>query len=195
MTEETLIITDKGISLQRPSPKIELVPYTSNFLKEKAPPFDFQKTDAIRIGNILAEYVRHNDNSLGLSACQLGINERVFVIKVSPEQIIAYFNPEIVSTSKEESLVEEGCLSFPNLFLKVTRPKEVTVRYQDYTGKWRDASYTGITARVFQHEFQHLEGKTFLNGCSRLKIEKAIKKAKISGITYNLKEVLAYVCR
>jgi peptide deformylase len=118
-------------------------------------------------------------NGRGLAANQVGITKRVFVIHligdISP---IAMFNPKIINQSSTEKLGEEGCLSFPDLWLNVKRPETIDAEYLDNAGNKRIITLTGIDARCFLHELDHLNGITFNTKVGQVKLAMAIKKKK-----------------
>ena len=96
-------------------------------------------------------------NGVGLSANQCGIMQRVFVIGTEHFQI-ACINPKVVAQSEEISKDNEGCLSFPAMFLKVDRPTWVDVEFYDETGAFKQIRMEGLTARCFLHELDHMNG-------------------------------------
>ena len=102
-------------------------------------------------------------NGIGLSANQIGIGARVFTMyaDVKKKDIIVCFNPKIVTVSEEQVLMEEGCLSYPDLFLDISRPESVVVKYEDENKKLHKVKLDGLAARVFQHEYDHMEGIDF----------------------------------
>jgi len=115
-------------------------------------------------------------NGLGLSANQLGIPYKVFVIKGNPN--IVCFNPKIVSHSDDETIMVEGCLSYPNLLIKIRRPVEIRTRFQVPSGVTTTKPFVGLTARVFQHELDHLNGIAFFNRANLYHKEQAFRKLK-----------------
>jgi peptide deformylase len=112
---------------------------------------------------------------VGLSACQLGIMTRAFVIgnPSAPDEIIGVFNPIIVDYDLEKVVYEEGCLSYPGLFIKIKRPRAIRVRYRGWNGEAGTVRYEGYTARVFQHEYDHLNGITYQERANRYHLEQA----------------------
>ena len=98
-------------------------------------------------------------NGLGLSANQCGVFERVFIVG-NGEIVIVCINPKIIKASDDLIKDNEGCLSFPGLFLKVERASSVEVEYYDYQGKKYNTTFTGLTARCFLHELDHMNGIT-----------------------------------
>ena len=115
---------------------------------------------------------------IGLSANQIGIMERVFVMysNVKEREIIACFNPQILTISKKKVLMDEGCLSYPGLWLKVSRPDGVEVSYEDENGELHKKAMFGLECRVFQHEYDHMEGTDFTQKVSNLKLNMALKR-------------------
>ena len=98
-------------------------------------------------------------NGLGLSANQCGVFERVFIVG-NDEIVIVCINPKVIKVSEDLIKDNEGCLSFPGLFLKVERASSVEVEYYDYQGKKYNTTFTGLTARCFLHELDHMNGIT-----------------------------------
>jgi len=109
----------------------------------------------------------------GLSAVQVGILKRVFVV-ATQNGIQEFINPEILETSGECPILEEGCLSVPNRYGKVKRPNRVTIKAMDKTGKEFIATYTGFDAKAMAHENDHLDGKLYID----IEIKKEKKKSK-----------------
>ena len=117
---------------------------------------------------------------LGLSANQIGKPVKVFAMRIDDSDMaIVCFNPEILEESDEMVIMEEGCLSYPLLYLKKKRPEKLSVKYQNADGDTIDAHFEGLAARVFHHEMDHMEGKTFLDGVSKIKLQSARQKQKI----------------
>ena len=102
-------------------------------------------------------------NGVGLSANQIGIEERVFVmmIDIDLQETITCFNPRIIKESKEEVVMEEGCLSYPELFIEISRPSSIIVKYEDEGKSIIKRRLDGYIARIFQHEYDHMEGIDF----------------------------------
>jgi len=130
-------------------------------------------------------------NGLGLAANQIGYPWRAFIMPASPQDIIV-FNPRIVMPSTEHVELEEGCLSWPGIVLKISRPQHVRVRYADVTGDIKTQMFTGMTARIFQHETEHLDGGLFFSNVSRLVLARALKKAEKLGHNYASLHLLKY---
>ena len=121
-----------------------------------------------------------NFTGIGLSANQCGIMERAFVMysDVKKKEIIACFNPKIIYESEEKIFMDEGCLTFPGLWIKVKRPEGIEVIYEDENGEKQEKAMFGLEARVFQHEYDHMEGTNFTKKVSRLRLDRAKKRLK-----------------
>lgn len=108
----------------------------------------------------------YNYNGLGLAANQIGISKSMLVLDASTEdQTILYTlaNPQVVEHSREKTEFEEGCLSFPGITEKISRPSVIKVKAQDYDGKEIVIEATGLLAIVLQHEIDHLNGVVFID--------------------------------
>lgn len=116
------------------------------------------------------------NNGIGLAANQVGLLTRVFAIRLSGQVPFCMFNPRVISASETEQVSEEGCLSFPELFLDIKRPQSIQVEYFDRAGNQCIMDLTGIDARCFLHELDHLNGVCFTNKISPLKLALAKKK-------------------
>ncbi|BCV00103.1 MAG: hypothetical protein CM15mV32_0980 [Caudoviricetes sp.] len=102
-------------------------------------------------------------NGIGISANQIGIWERAFAMvrDLENNEVMVCFNPRIVKSYSEEVEMEEGCLSYPELFLKIKRPDKIVVKYEDEDKKTHKLKLQGLASRVFQHEYDHMEGIDF----------------------------------
>lgn len=160
----------------------KLVPRTDPLLRRVPQEFDFSnpQMDPQELSQLL-QRVMVEENGVGLSACQIGIDLSVFCVghKSQPEEIMTVFNPKIVDYSVEMEEAEEGCLSFPGYFMPVLRSREIRVRFSREDGTTDTIALDGFPARVFQHEYDHCIGKTFQQRVSRMIWERAGKKAKI----------------
>ena len=119
-------------------------------------------------------------NGIGLAAIQIGVPKRIIVMDITwgkGEKSPMYFvNPVIKYKDKVKSVYEEGCLSVPNQFAEVERPKNCRVEYLDYEGKKKILEAEGLLATCIQHEMDHLEGILFIDYLSKLKKNMIIKK-------------------
>ena len=140
--------------------------------------FDPPQADPKLMYDIMLENMVYH-HGLGLSANQIGMPVKVFAMRVDDsDNAIVCFNPEIIKESEELMPMEEGCLSFPYLYLKKIRPEKLSVKYQNADGDPVEAHFEGLAARVFHHEMDHMMGKTFLDGVSKILLQSARRKQK-----------------
>lgn len=155
-----------------------LVPKDRDILREELEDFDFDNPsmDPVTLAHTLAQSCIEYDG-LGLSANQIGLRERACII--NGLQMICMINPVIVDASlDQQSYMEEGCLTFPNLFLKIKRPDVVRVRYTLPNGETVTERYVGMTSRVIQHEVDHLDGILFIDRATKVHLEQGRTKKK-----------------
>ena len=140
---------------------LQLTPNTHPILHERVKPCS-EDLDRREISRILKENMIHYEG-IGLSANQIGIGERVFVmmLNMETEETITCFNPRIVKRYDDDVWFEEGCLSFPDEIINIQRPNRIVVKYEDEDKKDHKIKLDGLAARVFLHEFDHLEGIVF----------------------------------
>lgn len=155
-----------------------LISHSDPLLHQVMEKFDFAEPpmDPIELAHDLAQTMLHH-NGLGLAANQIGLPYRAFAINANP--IIVCFNPIIVdSTESKQSVLEEGCLSYPGLLVKVKRPVKIKVRYTEPNADIKTTFFEGLTARIFCHELAHLDGRTFIDDCSYIEKERVRKKLR-----------------
>lgn len=142
-----------------------------------------------KVDNELREFIAdmfdtmYHEKGIGLAAVQVGVHKRVLVADVSwrdedgsiGEQHVM-INPEIVETSAELNVYKEGCLSLPDQFADVTRPKGLRVRFMDMEGKQQEMELDGLLATCVQHEIDHLNGIIFVDHTSALKRDMILRK-------------------
>ena len=133
-------------------------------LRKKIATFDFDKYTKKEIRELIKKMrtTMRRADGVGLSANQVGLNEKMFVAEVD-HKFYAIFNPKIIKKSDEKSEMEEGCLSVPDKFGTVIRADKVWLEGQNADGKKLKIKAWGFLARVFQHELDHLEGKLFID--------------------------------
>jgi|SRR3990170_1164315 len=167
----------------------KLVPPQNEGLRTPSEKFNFQdpQINPVELYNILGKALIKL-KGVGLSACQIGLPYHFFVLRTDP--IIGMFNAEIVDESKEKLNLEEGCLSFPGIILKIKRPKVIRVRYTDPLGERKTEKFQDMTAKIIGHEIDHCNGTIFTGRTSRIQIERAIKKAKKSKFEYLIGDIL-----
>ena len=139
----------------------KLIPNTHPILHERVKPCS-EDLDRPEMSRILKENMVHY-GGVGLSANQIGIGERVFVmmLNIETEETITCFNPRIVKRYEDEVWCEEGCLSFPDEIIIIQRPNRIVVKYEDEDKKDHKIKLDGLAARVFLHEYDHLQGIVF----------------------------------
>ena len=122
----------------------------------------------------------YNANGIGLAAIQIGVPKRIIVMDISKNDKknspMYFINPLIKNKVTETSVYEEGCLSVPNFFAEVNRPKKCNVEYLDYDGNKKILNAEGLLATCIQHEMDHLEGVLFIDYLSKLKKNMIVKK-------------------
>ena len=118
--------------------------------------------DRQELSKTLVENMLHYEG-VGLSANQIGIWERAFCMMINFEtnETITCFNPKIIKESKKTIQYDEGCLSYPDVFIKIERPKTIVVKYEDENKKVHKQKLKEFICRIFQHEYDHLEGIDF----------------------------------
>ena len=122
----------------------------------------------------------YQSKGIGLAAVQVGILKRILVIDVSDKdekkEPLSFINPVIKKVSNETSIYEEGCLSIPDTFIEIERPKVCEVQYIDIDGKEKFLKCDGLLSTCIQHEINHLDGKLIIDHLSKLKRDLIIKK-------------------
>jgi peptide deformylase len=154
----------------------DLVSEKDPILREVMPEFDFTNppVNPNQFASTLVETCKLH-HGIGLSANQCGFRYRVFVMGAE-NNYVAFFNPSIVLKSKKEVHMVEGCLSYPFLALRITRPEEIAVTYQDFNGEWQQTTLTGISARCFQHELDHMNGIVYTDKVKPLALQSGLQK-------------------
>ena len=156
----------------------DLVYHTHEALSKVLPEFDFENApiNPADFASSLVETCKKY-NGYGLSANQCGFEYRVFVMGTG-DHYIAYFNPKIIGVDEENIHMAEACLSFPMLSLSITRPKSVEIEYQDYLGEKHTTKFTGLTARCFLHELDHMNGIMYTERAKPLALKQGLKKVE-----------------
>lgn len=155
---------------------MDIIKYPSQILEQRLQDFDFNNPiiDPLILEKDMLETM-YSNHGLGLSANQVGINARVFVMGQYKGDGVGIFNPVILNA---QNIIEdeEGCLSFPGIFVKIKRPSKITARWQNSKGEFIEGDFSGYTCKCFLHEFDHLEGVVFKDRVSTLKWALALKK-------------------
>lgn len=164
--------------MERRTVILNLVDQNDPILREIMPEYDFESQSDLmttELSQNLCESLIHHGGS-GIAAPQLGLRQRVFVMLSNPIRIC--FNPRIVDQGEEMVEMEEGCLSIKNISLKIKRPRRIRVRYTLPNQETLTEVFHDITARIFQHELDHLNGILFIDHVSKLKLDIAKRKGK-----------------
>ena len=177
MTIGQTIKINTGTGLIKSYDELKLVKFTDPILKKIPEKFDFSNPQVNTL--YLASSMFHTmfkNKGLGLSANQAGYSLSVFTVGLDDSNKQIFFNPRIVEVAKETEETIEGCLSYPNLFLKVKRPKWVVIEWQHVDGKSNQRRYEGLTARVILHEMDHQNGSNFTKLAGKTSLMLAKKK-------------------
>lgn len=158
--------------------KLELLHYSDKRLKEVATTFNFQDPpfDPIEFAQELVKFM-YDSAAICVSGPQVGVPYRVFAMRGAPENFVC-FNPRIVMTSEDQVRLEEVSSTYPGLIVKVKRPQHCRVRFTTPNGETRTETYTGMTARVFQHCIDFLDGEVFYHKANPIHREQALRKWK-----------------
>ena len=158
---------------------MNLIYYPNAFLDKQVKPFDIDNppVDPKELKDNMVQVMLDN-HGIGLSANQVEYDGQVFVMGDKIENSTICINPTILQHTKETVLDIEGCLSFPGIYVKVQRPKEILAEWYDENLEKKQAKIEGYSAKCFLHEWDHLQGITFKDRVSKLKWDMATKKAK-----------------
>ena len=150
-------------------------------LRQLSKPVETVDADVRRLADDMLETM-YDAPGIGLAAIQVGIAKRILVIDLAKEgeekQPLVFINPQILKSSDERSVYEEGCLSIPDYYAEVERPAAVRVKYLDRDGKLQEMEAEGLMATCLQHEIDHLNGVLFIDHISKLKRDMVVKKFK-----------------
>ena len=155
---------------------MKLVSPNDPILTNRCELFDFTNPpfDPVEFSQKLVKFM-YDNNGIGLAANQVGVPYRAFSMRAHPENFVC-FNPKIVQPGEQQIILEEGCLTYPGLSVKIKRPQHIRVRFATPNGEVRTDTFTGMTARIFQHELDHLDGIEFFSRANRYHREQAFKK-------------------
>ena len=157
----------------------EIITVPDDILKKISDPIEKIGINEKKLIDDLFETM-YQSKGIGLAAVQVGILKRVLVVDVSNKdeknQPIALINPIIKNLSEETSVYAEGCLSIPETFIEIERPKICEVEYIDKKGEKKNLKCDGLLSTCVQHEINHLDGKLIIDHLSKLKKDFIIKK-------------------
>ena len=157
----------------------KIITEPNKILRQKSLPVDNVGKEQQQLMDDMLETM-YAANGIGLAAIQIGVPKRIIVMDISTKDEknnpMYFVNPVIKNKNLETSTYEEGCLSVPNFFAEVDRPKKCDVEYLDYHGKKKILNAEGLLATCIQHEMDHLEGVLFIDYLSKLKKTMIVKK-------------------
>jgi len=157
----------------------KIITEPNKILRQKSLPVNSVGEEEQRLMDDMLETM-YDANGIGLAAIQIGIPKRIIVMDISKKNDksdpLYFVNPVIKNKNLKKSTYEEGCLSVPNFFAEIDRPKECDVEYLDYNGKKKFLNAEGLLATCIQHEMDHLEGILFIDYLSKLKKTMIVKK-------------------
>ena len=157
----------------------EIIMVPDETLKKISDPVEKVGINEKKLINDLFETM-YNSQGIGLAAVQVGMLKRILVVDISNKdeerKPLSLINPVIKNISNETSIYEEGCLSIPDTFIEIERPKICEVEYIDINGKKKDLKCDGLLSTCLQHEIDHLDGKLIIDQLSKLKRDFIIKK-------------------
>jgi peptide deformylase len=154
-----------------------MVRLDNSTLQKETKLYDFQNSpfDAKEFAESLMKCMIDN-NGIGLAANQCGVEYSIITLRTDP--ILVMFNPKIVHLSEKTTILDEGCLSYPGLLVKIKRPETVRVRYQGPDGVTYTRTFTGVTSHTFQQMLDKLNGKSLGWNVSRAKLDLARRKIR-----------------
>jgi peptide deformylase len=160
---------------------MQLIQSPNSFLTRKVKPFNFNELDAKQISGEMCQIMMAK-NGLGLAANQVELDAQIFVMRPIENEAVtkpfAVINPVIMKVDSDTVLGKEGCLSHLGLLLNIRRPKTLVAKFLDIDAKECILEFSGIDARCFLHEYDHLQGIEFTDRVSKLKLDMAKKKQK-----------------
>ena len=170
MAKEIKLIPPTDVRVQS-----AIAPFTEDMLKDEG--FKDRKELSDSMFDAMKKY-----GGIGLTCNQVGLPFNMFVlgdhVGLEDGLKMSCFNPMIISASEETVAMKEGCLTFPFVFLTITRPRKIVVKYEDEKGDLQEGSLDGMMSRIFQHEYDHILGKNFTEYASKMKLDMAYKKAE-----------------
>jgi len=175
--KDSTIVIDTGTGTQKVESieTFDLIHEKDPILSQMLPEFNFDESpiNTADFASSMVETCRKY-NGYGLSANQCGFPYRMFVMGAGDEYV-AFFNPVLMKTEGEVHMLE-ACLSYPGLSLRITRPEKIWVKYQDYTGEWKEGHYVGMSARCWLHELDHMNGIVYTTQAKPLALQSGLKK-------------------
>ena len=158
---------------------MKLIKYPNEILAREVKDVDLENPgfDPVELKIKMTEIMLAN-GGIGLSACQIGLDYKLFIMGDKSDNISLHINPTVIQYTEETVVDLEGCLSFPNMFVTIKRPAEILAEFYDENLEKQTVKITGYSARCYLHELDHCLGITFKDRASKLKWDIAKKKAK-----------------
>ena len=155
---------------------MKLVAQNDPILTTVCEEFDFANPpfDPIEFAKEMVKFM-YEFKGIGLAANQVGVPYRIFAMRGEPENFVC-INPRIIVYGEQEVVLDEGCLSYLGLVVKIKRPQHIKVRFNTPNGDIKTETFTGVTARIFQHELDHLNGIVFYNLANKFHKDQAFRK-------------------
>jgi peptide deformylase len=157
---------------------MNLLKHTDPDLKKKSVAFDFKDPpfDPYQFSHELVKFM-YDNSAMCVAAAQVGVPYRIFAMRGAPENYVC-FNPRVVMTSEQEIRLDEISLTYPGLEVMIKRPQHCKVRFSTPNGETRTETFTGMTARVFQHCMDFLDGEVFYRKANPIHRQQALRKWK-----------------
>lgn len=157
---------------------MKLIYHPNEFLERKVQPVDLDNPsfDPKELHKEMIELML-SSHGIGLSANQIGLDQQVFVMGDKPDNTNMCINPTVIEYTEETVLDLEGCLSFPHVYVKISRPKEILAEFYNENLEKQTVKIDGYSAKCYLHELDHLLGITMKDRVSRLKWNMALKKS------------------
>jgi peptide deformylase len=158
---------------------MELIYHPNDFLNKEVKTVDLENPgfDPKELKKEMVDFMLEK-NGIGLSANQIGLDAKVFVMGDKVENSTICINPTVLQYTSDTQNDYEGCLSFPNIYMRITRPKEILAEFYDENLEKQTVKITDYSAKCYLHELDHLLGITFKDRASKLKWDMAVKKAR-----------------
>lgn len=158
---------------------MKLLYYPNEFLDRQVKEVDLENPgfDPAELKKQMVDIMLAN-NGIGLAANQIGLDAQVFVMGDSADNSTLCINPTVLQYTSDTTVDVEGCLSFPNVFVKIARPKEILAKFYNEQFEECVVKIEGYSAKCYLHEWDHLQGVTFKDRVSKLKWDMATKKAR-----------------
>ena len=160
--------------------KLKLIPWDDSKLKKSVPEFEIESMSEQERAEVIVALrnFQKANGGMGLSAIQLGLPIRLFILGLEKGAEHDCWNPELLGSSDTKISWDEGCLSYPNFYVKIHRPEWVQVAFTNTLGKKEEHTFYGMTARVWQHEFDHQNGILFTDRASPVYMKQAFARKK-----------------